>query len=142
MGSGPTLFDEIALTDRPTARESRRRKGTRPRPVPLASPDNHPEAEARFDVLFTHEQMATLNAASAMFYERWGVRINKSQLLRALVACLRDARPAVDAGLSSRTPPRGFRAPPKAAARTVHRDFEAAVAAELAAAIRAVKPGC
>ena len=53
---------------------------------------------------------------------------------------LRDAPPAVDAGLSSRTPPRGFRAPPKAAARTVHRDFEAALAVELAAAIRVVPP--
>ena len=137
MSSAPTLFDLVPSnpTRSSTVAPSRVRPAVRPKPQPLAASDDHPGAEARFDVLFTHEQMMALNAASAAFYERWGVRVNKSQLLRSLVASLRNAQAAVERELAHRPPAWPLKAPPKAAPAEVHRRFEDALAEVLATSI-------
>lgn len=83
----------------------------------------------------------TLNAASAAFYEQWGIRVNKSQLLRALVASLWHAQAAVERELEQRPPARPLKAPPKAAPADVHRRFEAALAEVLARSICAAANG-
>ena len=71
--------------------------------------------------------MATLNAASAAFYEQWDVRVNKSQVLRALVAMLRESSAGLERELERGPPPRPLKAPPKAARADVHRRFEAEI---------------
>ena len=143
MFDAPTLFDLPPAE--PSARAMRpgptRVRVRRPKPQPLAPGDDHPGAEARFDVLFTHEQMMTLNAACLTFYERCGLRVNKSQIVRALVASLRQAQGGVGRELARRQSTMPAKAPPKAAAADVHRRFEAALADVLTHSIRAADDG-
>jgi hypothetical protein len=99
-------------------------------------PDEHPDAGQRFDVFFTHEQMIALNAASSLAFERWGIRINKSQLLRALVGALENSRDVLHELVRQMPVSPLPAAPPKAAAADVHRRFEAKLTELLTQAIR------
>lgn len=87
-------------------------------------PDDNPDAGQRFDVFFTHEQMIALNDVSALMYEQWGVRVNKSQLLRALIAALDDSREVLRKQVQSMPTSPLPNAPAKAADAEVHRRFE------------------
>lgn len=136
--SEPTLFD-LPIKPRP-ARPAEASGGSRPavRPLPkrLSPADDHPDAGQRFDVFFTHEQMVALNAAVLLAYEKWGVRINKSQLLRALVGALESARPELKELIETSPACPLPSAPAKAADADVHRRFESKLSALLTSAIR------
>lgn len=133
-----TLFDFVC--DAPITRRPVNTVATKPRPARATRPrpthDEHPDAGQRFDVFFTHEQMVALNAASSLAFERWGIRVNKSQLLRALVGALENSRNTLrDLAVQMPASPLPS-APPKAAEAEVHRRFESQLTALLTQAIR------
>lgn len=138
IGNGEmTLFDfahDTPITQRSATatKQSHPARASRQR---LPVPDDHPDARQRFDVFFTHEQMIALNGTSSLAFERWGIRVNKSQLLRALVGALENSRDVLQELVEempvSPLPP----APPKAAEAEVYRRFESQLIELLSQAI-------
>jgi hypothetical protein len=133
----PTLFDLPCI---PRATTPSQLSGSSPRPRParrrLSSTDEHPDAGQRFDVFFTHEQMIALNAVALLAYERWGVRVNKSQLLRALVGALEASRHDLQQLVETMPVSPLPSAPAKAADADVHRRFELKLTELIRSAIR------
>lgn len=134
-----TLFDFVCntpATHRPASTATKQSRPARANRRQPPVPDDHPDAGQRFDVFFTHDQMLALNAASSLAFERWGIRVNKSQLLRALVGSLQNARDVLHELVDQMPVSPLPAAPPKAAEAEVHRRFESKLADLLTQAIR------